>query len=120
MRGARGGVLLMLALSAGCAQAPDEQRVRGGRVTIAQVDFRFQPQHIRAQRGRLTIRVVNRARLAHTLRILRGARERVRVTSQLPGRRTTVIARLRPGEYRMVCALANHEELGMYGTLEVR
>ena len=110
----------MLALSPGCAQAPEEQRVRGGRVTIAQVDFRFQPQHIRAERGRLTISAVNRARLAHTLRIVRGARERVRVTSQLPGGRTTVTARLRPGEYRMVCALANHEELGMYGTLEVR
>jgi plastocyanin len=28
--------------------------------------------------------------------------------------------RVRAGEYRFFCALANHEELGMYGTLIVR
>ena len=28
--------------------------------------------------------------------------------------------RVRKGEYRFFCALANHEELGMYGTLVVK
>ena len=120
MRGARGGVLLVLALSTGCGEGPEPARARDGRVTVEQVDFRFRPQHIEAPPGRIAITVVNRARLAHTLRITRGDRERVRVTSQLPGSRTAVTARLRRGRYRMLCAIANHEELGMYGTLVVR
>jgi hypothetical protein len=28
--------------------------------------------------------------------------------------------RVRKGDYRFFCALSNHEELGMYGTLVVR
>jgi uncharacterized cupredoxin-like copper-binding protein len=28
--------------------------------------------------------------------------------------------RLRRGTYKMLCAIGNHEELGMWGTLEVR
>jgi hypothetical protein len=28
--------------------------------------------------------------------------------------------RLNPGTYRMRCSLANHDDLGMYGTLLVR
>jgi plastocyanin len=120
MRAARGGVVLALAVLAGCGDAPAAAPARDGRVTIAQVDFRFRPQHVEARAGRLRLTVVNRARLAHTLRIVRDGRERVRVTSQLPGRRTAVTARLEPGSYRMLCALANHEELGMHGTLVVR
>ena len=111
---------MVLALLAGCGEDGELTRARDGRLTMHQVDFRFEPQRIEAAAGRLTLTVVNRGRLPHTLRIVRGDRERVRVTSQLPGRRTTVTARLRPGRYRMVCALGNHEELGMYGTLVVR
>ena len=120
MRGARGGDLVALAILARCREHREAVRARDGRITIAQVDYRFQPQRIRAGRGPLTVTVVNRARLAHTLRVMRGARERIRVTAQLPGERTTVTARLRPGRYRLLCALGNHEELGMWGTLVVR
>ena len=111
---------MVLALAAGCGEAREPARPRDGRLTITQVDFRFRPQRIEAGAGRLAITVVNRARLAHTLRIVQGERERVRVTSQLPGSRTAVTARLPSGRYRLLCALANHEELGMYGTLVVR
>ena len=120
MRAARGGVLVALAVLAGCGDAPDPEPAHDGRLTIAQVDFRFRPQHVEADAGPLRLTVVNRAQLAHTMRIVRDGRERVRVTSQLPGQRTTVTARLAPGDYRLLCALANHEELGMHGTLVVR
>ena len=89
-------------------------------MTLTQVDYRFRPADVEVRRGRVRIAVVNRGRLAHGLRILRGGREVVRVAAQLPGRRRTVTARLRPGRYRMLCAIGNHEELGMWGTLVVR
>jgi plastocyanin len=46
-------------------------------------------------------------------------RYRPQLIRAAPGRMTKV-ARVRKGDYRFFCALSNHEELGMYGTLVVR
>jgi plastocyanin len=43
-----------------------------------------------------------------------------KVSSLLPGDSTSTRFRVRAGEYRFFCALSNHEELGMYGTLVVK
>ena len=87
---------------------------------VEQVADRFRPQRLRTQDGRVTFVVSNRGRLAHTLRLRRGGREWVKVSAQLPGERTRVTERLQPGDYRLFCAIGNHEELGMWGTLVVR
>jgi plastocyanin len=64
---------------------------------------------------------VNRGRLAHTFRLERGEDRIVaKVSSLLPGDRTSKTVRVRKGTYRFFCALSNHEELGMYGTLVVK
>ena len=42
------------------------------------------------------------------------------MSSLLPGDRAPKTVRVRRGEYRFFCALSNHEELGMYGTLVVK
>jgi len=117
-------LLLLLALPTAafpaCGGDEPEARVRGGRVAVAIEDFRYRPQQIRAAPGRLRFDLVNRGRLAHSFRLERGGRIVARVSTFLPGDRATGSARVRAGEYRFFCALANPEELGMYGTLLVR
>jgi plastocyanin len=104
-----------------CGGAEPEVRARDGRVAVAIEDFRYRPQQIRAAPGRLRFDFVNHGRLAHTFRLERGEDRIVaKVSSLLPGDRAAKIVRVRKGEYRFFCALSNHEELGMYGTLVVR
>ena len=114
------GLLLALTILAGCRDAPAFERAKDRRLTVVQTDYRYAPQRARASAGRLTLTVVNRARLSHTLRIEREGRTHLRVASQLPGERTRATVRLRRGTYKMLCAIGNHEELGMWGTLVVR
>ncbi len=60
------------------------------------------------------------ARLPHNFRLRRGDGEPLKITTLLPGEDGTARADLPRGDYRMVCTVANHEELGMTGTLVVR
>ena len=116
-------ILLLLAVPAAalpaCGDDEPAARARGGRVAVVLDDFRYRPQTIRAAPGRVRVALVNRGRLAHTFRVERGSIV-AKVPSLLPGERATKRFRVRAGEYRFFCALANHEELGMYGTLIVR
>ena len=118
--------LLLLALALPAAALPacgGEQpaaRVRDGRVAVTIEDFRYRPQQLRAAPGRIAFDLVNRGRLAHTFRVERGEAIVAKVSSLLPGDRARKTVRVRKGEYRFFCALSNHEELGMYGTLVVR
>jgi plastocyanin len=110
-----------LALPAGCgAQEPAPARARDNRVAIEVDDFRYRPQAIRAAPGTLRVALVNEGRLAHTFRVERRNTIVAKVSSLLPGDRATKRFRVRAGEYRFFCALSNHEELGMYGTLVVK
>ena len=95
-------------------------RAQDGRVDVELDDFLIDPQRVRAGAGRLTFRAVNRGRLGHTLRVLRGEREAVAIKTLLPGAAAEATGRFERGEYKLVCILGNHEELGMYGTLTVR
>ena len=119
--------LLLLALALPAAALPacggdePEARARDGRVAVRIDDFRYTPQQIRAAPGRLQFDFVNRGRLAHTFQLERGEDKIVaKVSSLLPGERASKTVRVRKGTYRFFCALSNHEELGMYGTLVVR
>ena len=118
-------LLLALALPAAalpaCGGEEPEARARDGRVAVTIDDFRYRPQQIRAAPGRLRLDFVNKGRLAHTFRLERGEDQIVaKVSSLLPGDRGRKTVRVRKGTYRFFCALSNHEELGMYGTLVVR
>jgi plastocyanin len=118
-------LLLLLALPAAalpaCGGAEPEARARNGRVAVGIDDFRYRPQQIRAAPGRLRFDFVNKGRLAHTFRLERGEDRIVaKVSSLLPGDHASKTVRVRKGEYRFFCALSNHEELGMYGTLVVK
>jgi plastocyanin len=110
------------ALSAGCgAHEPAAVRAKDHRVAVEVQDFRYTPQTIAASPGRLRLDIVNHGRLAHTLWVSRGTGNVVaRASSLLPGDRASKTFKVRKGRYRFFCALSNHEQLGMYGTLIVR
>jgi plastocyanin len=112
--------LLAAALLAGCGGPEPAVEARDQRVEIVLDDFLIRPQNIRAQAGRLTFAVTNQGRLGHNFRLRDGAREVVEVTTLLPGESATRTATLRPGSYKMVCTVANHEQLRMTGRLVVR
>ena len=79
------------------------------------------PQTIRARPGRLRVDARPTAgRLAHTFRVERKDAIVAKISSLLPGDRDSTTFKVRKGEYRFFCALSNHEELGMYGTLIVK
>jgi len=102
---------------AGCGGPGEAVRVRDARVPIRLDDFSIRPQSIRAPAGGpLTFEIVNRGRLPHTFRV-EDEKLRVEQSTLKPGARATVTARLPRGRYRMFCAIANHEELGLYGSL---
>ena len=104
----------------GCTDDSPPARPVDGRVAVTLDDFFISPQRIRARPGRITLNVVNRGRVGHTLRVRRGTRELLGIKTLLPGGTATAAGSLPAGEYELVCILGNHEELGMYGTLVVR
>lgn len=114
--------VVMATLLGGCGGGEPPVREPDGVVEVRLTDFRIRPLVIRAPRDSLTIVVRNEGRLAHAFRI-RGASEatRLKVLTLKPGEEAARVGvTLKRGHWRMFCPLANHEELGMHGTLEVR
>jgi plastocyanin len=113
--------LLAAAVLTGCGGPGPAVQARDQRVEIELDDFLIRPQNVRAERGRLTFVVRNRGRLGHNLRVRgRDGREPIEVTTLLPGEQASRTATLAPGTYKMLCTVANHEQLGMTGRLVVR
>jgi plastocyanin len=111
-------VLSSLALTA-CGQETPTVRERTGSFQVTLDDYLIRPQSIRVPKGELTVSATNRGRLGHTFRIRGATRNVLAITTIEPGETKSRSFRLGPGTYRMYCVLANHEELGMYGTLKV-
>jgi plastocyanin len=110
-----------LALTAGgCTDDAPPAQARGGRVDVTLDDYSISPQRIRAKAGRIAFHATNRGKTGHTLHVLRGDREVVAISTLLPGQSGEGSGTFTRGEYKLVCILGNHEELGMYGTLTVR
>lgn len=93
-----------------------------------QVDeYRIVPQDIVVKPGRMKFVVRNTGRLTHNLVIQippkepGGKPELVsRTLTMQPGQTAEPIkVDLQPGRYRLVCTIANHDDLGQFGTLEV-
>jgi len=112
--------VLAAAVLGGCGGAAPAASVRDGRIAITLGDYFISPQELRAQAGRITFAVTNRGRVGHNFRVRDEDGERVQVTTLLPGDSGAESADLQPGDYKMLCTVANHEELGMSGRLVVR
>jgi plastocyanin len=117
----RGCALLIAAvLIGGCGGEEAPVRAQDGRLDVVLDDFFIEPQRARAAPGRLELHAVNRGRIGHTLRVMRGEREVAAVKTMRPGASGATAVTLKRGEYDLVCVLGNHDDLGMYGTLVVR
>lgn len=114
-------------LLAACG-GPAAVRARHGTVRIVETEYRLTPQDVVAPAGRLTLVVVDRGRLIHNLALERVPHDPSTVVEPLPGARSATLhpgqstrlrVTLRPGTYRLLCTISNHEDLGQYGTLHV-
>ena len=93
-------------------------------VDVVADEYRFDPERILVKSAgrnvRLRVILDNRGSLAHNIHILDGEREIAGLRSFPPGEEHLLSANLMPGEYDFVCTVADHEELGMVGRLEIR
>ena len=120
---------LAMVAAGGCSEDRDE---RGRSVTVRPEDtldivadeYHFDPGRILVKSAgrnvRLRVVLDNRGTLAHNLHVRAGEREIAGLRSFPPGEKRPLSANLQPGTYDFVCTVADHEELGMVGRLEIR
>jgi plastocyanin len=127
----RRATLLAIALAgalpiAGCGGDAPLTRDNAGVVTLSLDEYRIVPQRVRVPSGRFEIVATNRGVLTHNVAIVSPGRrpgeaevQYARTTTAHPGQTVRKEVHLKPGKYRMVCTLANHDNLGQYGELIV-
>jgi plastocyanin len=94
---------------------------RGQVVQVTGTEYGFTPDRVTVLGGggKIRIRFTNAGSLAHDLRVFQGKRE-LGGTPAFQGGSRTATLRLGPGDYRMVCTVGDHAQLGMRGLLRVR
>src|SRR5829696_6010957 len=107
----------------------DEPVEIDGRTLRLRLDeYRIMPQDVRVDPGRLRIVATNVGRLTHNVKIVRQDEDDLEApVAEIGGTRSTqpgesaavTFENLEPGEYRLACTIANHDDLGQYGALVV-
>jgi plastocyanin len=117
---------IAVALCAGCG-SDDRTRVSGPVVRVTLEDYAIVPQDLSVPSGRVELVARNAGRLTHNLRVEVPPEDPGKESRQVggtptahPGRTVRATITLKPGTYRLRCSLANHDDLGMYGSLFVR
>ena len=112
-------------LVAGCGDDDEPGRTvtapANAKLRVIADEYSFDPSTIvLTGAGTLTLSLRNEGSLAHNLKLFRGDGE-IGGTPTLPGGDSdSTRLNLEHGNYRMVCTVGDHEELGMTGTLRVR
>lgn len=119
---------LLVAALGGCGN-DDVFRTDRPIVRVTLDEYRIVPQNVVVKPGRLKFTVRNTGRLTHNLavQIPEGPDGK---PVDVPGGRTETMqpgetgepikVTLAPGTYRLVCTIANHDDLGQYGELKVQ
>jgi hypothetical protein len=89
-------------------------------VFLALTEYRLSPQRVQARAGPLTIYVRNDGRLTHNLAVMRGSKTTGSTQPIAPGHRARLTVVLRNGTYVMASTMLSDEDLGLYGTLDVK
>ena len=120
-------LLVAAALVAGCG---DEEPVaiEGRALQVRLDEYRIIPQNARVREGRLRVVATNVGRLTHNLKVVKQDEDDLEeAPEEIGGTRTAqpnesesvTFEDLPAGEYRMICTIANHDDLGQYGRLIV-
>ena len=121
------GVCALALTASGCG-GQERVEVEGRTLRLRVDEYRITPQDVRVKAGRLRIVATNVGRLTHNVKIVRQdeadleeAPEEIGGTrSTQPGESAAVTFEdLEPGRYRLACTIANHDDLGQYGSLVV-
>ena len=124
--------LLLVALAAlpaaGCGTEVAYTHAPNRRVELRLDEYRVLPEHVEVRAGRVTFDARNTGRLTHNLAVVQFARplgneqekQYGKPTKTLfPGQSAQTTVELKPGKYRLVCTIANHDNLGQYAELKV-
>jgi uncharacterized cupredoxin-like copper-binding protein len=121
--------LAIAALALGGCGEDDVFRTDRPIIRITLDEYRIVPQNAVVKPGRMKFTVRNTGRLTHNLAVQDPEGPEGKPVD-LPGGRTETMqpgetgepikVTLAPGEYRLVCTIANHDDLGQYGELKVQ
>ena len=121
------GVLAAL-VATGCGDEIAYTRAPDRRVDVRLDEYRVLPEHIQVTAGRVTITAHNTGRLTHNLVVVQFSRplgdeeehQYGQPTKTLfPGETGSTTIGLKPGKYRLICTIGNHDNLGQYAELKV-
>jgi uncharacterized cupredoxin-like copper-binding protein len=83
-------------------------------------EFQLSPYRDVVRTGTVKFNVTNFGQDAHDLAVLRRGRTYGKTPEIRAGERAVLRLRLKPGRYRLVCTIADHEDQGMKARLRVR
>lgn len=127
----RATLLALAALAAvpfsGCGSDAQYVPASGGAVALRLDEYRVLPQRVTVPAGRVRIVARNVGRLTHNIAVVQFDRplgedeekQYARTPTAHPGEVVRTSVTLKPGKYRLVCTIANHDNLGQYGELKV-
>jgi len=112
---------------AGCGE-PKIVPVENQTIGLKLDEYRILPKRVSAPAGQLRLIIRNIGILTHNVAIETIPKvgsddqpeEIVRTSTVHPNQRAEVSFTIKPGTYRMVCTIANHDDLGQSGTLFVK
>ena len=112
---------------AGCGDDTPYVAAKARTLRLRLDEYRILPSRITVPAGRVTIVARDVGRLTHNVAIVQFDRplgedeekQYARTRTAHPGDVVQTTATLKPGKYRLVCTIANHDNLGQYGELKV-
>jgi plastocyanin len=120
------GLLVLAAVLAGCGD-PAPVAVQNRTIGLRLDEYRILPKVVSAPAGTLRLIARNVGILTHNVAVESVSSDPnaqptviARTDTLHPGERGEATFTLRPGTYRLVCTLANHDDLGQTGKLIVK
>jgi uncharacterized cupredoxin-like copper-binding protein len=89
-----------------------------GTVAIGETEYKLNPSKPTAKAGNVTFDVKNDGQIVHNLEVEGNGVEKKTADIQ-PGSNGKITVNLKPGTYKIYCAIDGHKDLGMKGTITV-